>query len=218
MPDRTWERNAPMAGIAAVILWVVGFFVFASTEVEGADTAAEILAGYRSDDNTILLGGWLFALGGVVFLAFVGVLRARLLAVALRPDWLTGTAVAGGIATGIFLTMTPLGDVAGALAADDLEPAAAQALNEMGTVGFVGAELSAVALLLATGLLVLRGAALPRWVGWISIVLAIWLVIGPIGWLGLILGFPLWVLLVSVLLWRAPLAVPESVVATGPGP
>lgn len=42
---------------------------------------------------------------------------------------------------------------------------------------------------------------MPRWVAWVSLLLAVWLVIGPIGWLGLLFGVPAWTVLVSVLLW-----------------
>ena len=42
----------------------------------------------------------------------------------------------------------------------------------------------------------------PRWLAWVSLLLALWLVIGPIGWLALLFGLPLWTLLVSVLLLR----------------
>jgi len=55
----------------------------------------------------------------------------------------------------------------------------------------------------------------------VSLVLAIWLLIAPIGWLALLFGVPAWTLLVSLLLWsgsgtlpsrrRAPVT-PESAV------
>lgn len=53
--------------------------------------------------------------------------------------------------------------------------------------------------------LTLLERAFPRWVAWVSLLLAVWLVIGPIGWLGLLFGVPVWTLLLSVLLWlQAP--------------
>lgn len=197
-----WARFAPLTGVAAVVFWVVGFFLFVSTEVEGADTAAEILAGYEEDENAIWIAGWVFVVGGALFLWFVGTLRARLFAAEGAPGRLAGIAFGAGIATAAFLMVLPAGDIAAAVA-DDLEPAAAQALNEVGTAFFVGAEFSAVALLVATALLALRTGVLPSWLGWVSLVLALWLLIAPIGWLALIFGVPLWVLVVSVLLFRS---------------
>jgi hypothetical protein len=196
-----WARYAPLTGVAAVVFWVVGFFLFLSTDVEGAEEAAEILAGYESDENAILFAGWVFVLGGVLFLWFLGSLRTRLLAAEGAPGRLTAIAFGGGIATAIFLMTLPLGDMAAALA-DELEPQAAQALNNIGTAGFIGAEFSAIALLVATALVALRTGVLPRWLGWVSLLLALWLLIAPIGWLALIFGVPLWILVVSVLLYR----------------
>ena len=57
---------------------------------------------------------------------------------------------------------------------------------------FVGAELAAILLVVATAVLAFRTAALPRWWASFSILLGIVLVIGPIGWAGLIFGIPVW--------------------------
>jgi hypothetical protein len=59
------------------------------------------------------------------------------------------------------------------------------------------------------GLLYIRTRVLPAWVGWASLVLALVMLIPPIGWAGLLLGFPLWTVLVSVLLWMRPAAEPS---------
>jgi hypothetical protein len=41
--------------------------------------------------------------------------------------------------------------------------------------------MAAAVLIAATGLLALRTRVLPRWLGWVSLVLALWLLIPPIG-------------------------------------
>ena len=56
--------------------------------------------------------------------------------------------------------------------------------------------------MIATAVAVLRTGILPRWLAWVSLALALLLLIPPIGWLGLIFGLPLWTLLVSFLLWQ----------------
>ncbi len=50
----------------------------------------------------------------------------------------------------------------------------------------------------------LRTRALPKWWAIFAIVIAIVLVIGPIGWAGLIFGLPIWTLGTSWLLVRGP--------------
>jgi hypothetical protein len=44
-------------------------------------------------------------------------------------------------------------------------------------------------------------AALPKWLAWITALIGIVVLIGPIGWAGLIFATPVWTLSVS-LLWR----------------
>ena len=55
---------------------------------------------------------------------------------------------------------------------------------------------------LATAIASMRHAALPRWFGWLSLVLALILAFPLLGWLGVYLGLPLWVVTASVLLYR----------------
>src|SRR5918992_933827 len=101
----------------------------------------------------------------------------------------------------IFLMALPSTNVSGAVAGDDLTPEAAQALQATSGIFFGGAEMMGVLYLAATGVLILRTGALLRWWGWVTLVLALWLFILPIGWVGLLLGFPAWVLVTSILLW-----------------
>jgi hypothetical protein len=117
---------------------------------------------------------------------------------------LSTLAFASGVAVVIFLLGLPAGDMAGALSNEELEPQAAQALSSLGDVFFIGAELSAAVLLFAVGLLAVRLRVLPVWLGWASFVIALWLLIPPIGWAGLLLGVPLWTLVTSVLLYLRP--------------
>ena len=89
-----------------------------------------------------------------------------------------------------------------ALGVDQIGAAEAAALNALEATFFIGAELSAIVLLAATAVVALRSAALPRWWAALSILLAVWLVIGPIGWVGLLAGLPVWTLVTSVMLIR----------------
>ena len=76
-----------------------------------------------------------------------------------------------------------------------------------------------VGFFLATGLAAIRARALPVWVGWFALLLAVVALIPPIGWAVVVFGFPIWILIVSVLMWRGaePAAVePASVLSGGP--
>jgi hypothetical protein len=49
---------------------------------------------------------------------------------------------------------------------------------------------------------------MPRWLAWVSFLFALWLLIPPIGWAGLLLGVPLWTVAVALLLWMRPAGEP----------
>ena len=202
MSDRRWERLSPLTGIVAVALWVIATLITEGAATTDADTPQEMLAAYQDDTTAILSGSFLFMVGTAFFLWFLGSLRSRLFAAEGPPAHLAGIAFAGGIATAVCLLLMPGSHVAGAINEGDLTADVAQALGVVDDAFFVGAELAAIVLLVATGLLALRTGVLPRWLAWVSFVIALWLVIGPIGWLALLVAFPLWVIVVSVLLMQ----------------
>jgi hypothetical protein len=203
-----WTRWEPLTGIVAVVLLLIGVFVAeeAGNPPESEASPEEVLAWFQDESTAIVTGGFLFMLGGAFFLWFIGTLRTRLLAAEGPAAHLTALAFAGGVATAVFLIATPGGDLAAGIEEDDLSPTSADALHDISDAFFVGAEVSAIVLTVATGLAVLRTGTLPKIFGWLSILLGVWLAIGPIGWAGLLLGFPLWVVAASILLVLPPRA------------
>ena len=72
----TWERFAPLTGVGAVVLWIVGLVTMG--DVAGKSKGSELLAYYRDNDNRILVGFVVFAIGVALFIWFLGSLRRRL--------------------------------------------------------------------------------------------------------------------------------------------
>jgi hypothetical protein len=213
----TLERIWPLTGILTVALWIVGLVVMEGvTDPPADDAGAEaILSWYQSDSNGIAAGAFLFMLGGFTFFWFLGALRDRLVLAEPGPGTVTALVFGSGVATAVFALGTPGGDIAAAINNEDLGAPAAEALNTLGDLFFIGAEVSAAVLLSAVGVLVLRTRVLPVWLGWVSLVIALWLLIAPVGWAALIFAFPLWIIAVSLLLFmRAPRAVPATATAT----
>jgi len=200
-----WERLAALGGVVAVALWVIGVLIQESSDMPGDEpTGEEMLSWYVNDDQTILAAGFVFMLGALFFFIFNGALRVRLFEAEGAAGFLTAIAYGAGVAVGILLLMLPAPDMAGALSKDELTGDAALAVNTLGDMFFLGAELSAALFLVAAGLLFIQTRVLPAWLGWVSLLVALWLLIPPIGWAGLLLGLPLWTILVSVLLWLRP--------------
>jgi hypothetical protein len=204
-----WEKHAPLTGIVAVVLWVVGFIVLQgpANQPNSDVNAARALNFFKDKPNAILLGTFLFMLGGLFFLWFLGSLRATLHHAegGAGGAWRVATiADGGGLVTAVAILLMPATLASAAANHKHLSEGAAQALLSIGDAFFFVAELAAAVLLLGTALVVLRTGVLPRWLAWVSLVVALWLLIPPIGWAALILALPLWTVIVSVLLGKRP--------------
>jgi hypothetical protein len=204
--DWRWERFMPLTGVLAVGLWVIGVVVSETVQPAG-DSGEDVLANFQENGGTILTGGFVFQLGCLLFIWFLGTLWSRLRWAEGGTGRLATTAFGGGLATAIFLLALPGTDMAGALNNDEIGASTAEALTALDDVFFIGAELSAAVFVTAVGLIAVLTGALPRWVGWVSLALALLLLIAPIGWAALLFGFPLWVLVVSFFLWRAAIGI-----------
>lgn len=206
-----WERLAALSGVVAVALWVIGIVIQESSNLPGDDASGdEVLAWFASEENTILAGGFVFMLGALFFFVFLAALRVRLLEAEGPVGFLTALVYGAGIAAALSLLMLPAPDMSGALSNEELTGDAALAVNSLGDMFFLGAELASALLIAAAGLIFIRTRVLPAWLGWASLVVALWLLIPPIGWAGLLLGVPLWTILVSVLLWMRPAGEPVA--------
>jgi hypothetical protein len=211
---RSWERYAPLTGIVAVVLWVVGDLISESTDQPDGDADPATWLSYVQDnDARLLVGGIIFAFGSVFFLWFLGSLRATLYAAEGAPGRLSSLAFAGGALVALSTLMLVAPEVQAAFNNDDISGETASTLFVVAESFFGGVELFSIPMLVATALVILATGVLARWVAWVSLVLALVMVIIPIGWLGVIFGFPLWTILVSVLLFLRPAGEP---VATRP--
>lgn len=82
--------------------------------------------------------------------------------------------------------------------AEDISPGAVQALSALFANDYIPFAVGMQVLLLATGISVVKYGALPKWLGWVAIVLGV-IALTPIGFVAFI-GSILFVGIVSVLL------------------
>jgi hypothetical protein len=212
------ERFAPLTGIVAVALWIVGVIVQESSELSDKDRPEEILAVLQSDANTIIAGGVIFAFGVPFFIWFLGSLRSTLFAAEGGVGRLSSIAYGSGMLAALSLILQVAPSVQGAFDEDDLSPEAAQALQSVGEAAFAGTEFTLIAMFAAVGLIILRTRVLGAWLGWVSLAIALLLAIIPIGWAGVVFAFPLWTLVTSILLFRRGTAGGAATTATPPAP
>ena len=199
------NRGWAVSGLVTVALWIAGVFLITQAQPGDHATGSQILAWYQSHTTTILLGGWIFMLGCLGFVTFVNGLRQRLAAVTGPTAQLPWLVFAGAAMTGALGLTFASTDVAGAIDKDEIGPTTAAAFHHLGDAFFVCAELAAVLVLGAVALVAWRTRVLPRWWAVFSGLVTVVLIVGPIGWIGLIFGLPLWTLGTSLfVLLRSP--------------
>lgn len=209
--NRAWA----LAGPLTIALWVVGLVLLQHHGPADHATGSAILAWYRSDTTTILLGGWLFMLGCIGFVTFVAGLRGRLVDAVGSSSQLPGLALAGAAMGAVFGMLTAAVEVAGAIDKTDIGPSTAAAFHHSTDVFFVGTELAAMLPLAAVAICAWRTRFLPRWWAAFSALVVVVLVAGPIGWIGVVFGLPIWTLGTSlfVLLQRSRVGVRAAAAA-----
>jgi hypothetical protein len=194
-------------GVVAVILWVVAIVIVESAEGPGDDPSAlETLAYFEREESSIYAGSLIFFLGTLFFVWFAASVRQAILEREGGTGRLAAIAFAAAAMKAVFDMAFVAPHVAGAFAANEsdapLDAGAAQALWYVGDGFFVAAEFAAALFFVAAAVAAFRTRVLPLWLAWLSLIAAVALMIPPIGWAALIFGVPVWVLLVSFLLWR----------------
>ena len=210
-----FERLSAFAGILAVVLWAASVAITGGDHIglpgglpeEGAD---ETLAYFQENESSMVAGSALFMVGSLAFLWFVGILRTRLVLADDGAGTFAAIAFAGGVATAVFALGMPTGGLVASLNADEIAAPTAEALNAFETAFLIAAELSAIVLLVGASVVSLQNRAFPRWWAVVSILLAVWLLVLPIGWAGLLLGLPVWTVVTSVLLLRGGAVAPRG--------
>jgi hypothetical protein len=204
---RDWSRWAPLTGVVSAVLGVAGGAIEIITNSPGSDaTGKEVLAFYSANGGTQQLGTALLALAFVFLIFFAGSLRAF---VRQTPgvEALGAVVLAGAVLETAGQTMGAGYVWALAQGAHRLDPAAAQGLNALSNDAVATNTAGMIVFGIAAGLAILRSGRLPRWLGWMAIGMAV-VVVTPaeaISFLALVV----WMVIVSILIWRRGTTVPS---------
>ena len=203
--NRDWW--VPLTGVAFVVL-VIASFAIGGEPPDAEDEVQQIVDHYLDNEGSVKLGAALQSLAGVFLVFFFGYVRKVLRAAEGEGGMLSLVALVGAaiVATGAAIDST----IAFTLAetADDIEPTSVQTLQALWDNDFMPLAAGSMVLLLATGLSIVRHGALPKWLGWVAIVLGI-LVLTPIGFFAFI-AWAVWLLIVSSLLTMRARAAPAA--------
>ncbi len=191
------EWLVPLTGAGFILVGIVSFLVGGEPK-SADDPVREIVAFYVDNKDSVQAGAFIGVLASVLLVFFGAYLRGFLRAAAGEGETLSLVAFVGVaiVAVGFAIDSTIL--IALSEAADDISPSAVQALQALWDNDFVPIALGTELFLWGTGISVIRSGALPRWLGWVMVLLG---VIGftPLGFVSAI-GSALLVLVLSVML------------------
>jgi len=194
-PSREWL--VPLTGVGFVLLGIVSFII--GGEPKSADQPVGEIVDYYVDNKDAIQVAAFIGVAATLLLVFFGAyLRRVLRAAAPEAEILSLISFLGlvVVAVGFAIDTTIL--IALSEAADDIDPVAVQSLQALWDNDFVPLVLGVLMFLWATGLAVIRTGALPKWLGWVMLVLGV-LALTPIGFVAAI-GAAILVLVLSILL------------------
>lgn len=193
------EWLVPITGIGFVVLALVSFLV--QGEPPGTDdSTAKVADHFKDDADKIMAGAAVQALACTFFVFFAAYLRKVLREAEGEGGILSAAAFGGALvfATGLAADATLM--FAMADAAEDVPAATVQTMNAIYSGWFLPMAVGLQVFLVAVAISVLRHGALPTWLGWIAVVLAI-VSVTPLGFVAF-LAMAIWIPIVAVLLSR----------------
>ena len=197
--DDRWSKLAPLTGVLFAVLTVVA--VITGGETPNADARpGKVIAYYSTHASEVETSSILIALAFLALVLFGGALRSYLRR-APGAEGPSALVLAGTVlmAVGVFSTAGIEYSLAHELT--HFGPEVAQTLNVLSNELFLPILAGAFVFGVSAGIAILRGAALPKWLGWVIIVLGVVTLFPPIGFFALF-GFVLWVIVVSILMYQ----------------
>lgn len=173
---RLWEQIGAAGGIVFVVLQVVSQSLIQAGGSEPAfdAPAAEIEAFFMNRNMQLALtGGFLSVLSTIAFIWFLGALWARLRRSEGEPGWLSLVAFASGLAGMAAILGSGGWELALLRLGDGLQAETFRLLFDLGNFAFAAYWVALAGMLLAAGVVILRDGALPRWLGWFGLAVAL---------------------------------------------
>jgi hypothetical protein len=213
MESRRWEQLGAAMGIAFIIMQLTaqGMIQPGGAEPPFYAGSQEIVEFFMTRNTRLAgLGDYLSTLSLIPFVGWLSALWARLRRAEGAAGWLSVAALGSGLVTATQLVSGGGWTLAMGRIGEGLDPELARMLFDMGNLNFANIWVSLAGMLLAAGLLSIRTGALPRWLGWAGLAIALGLLIARAFWerSGIVFTpyavFWLWVIASSVvLIWRA---------------
>jgi hypothetical protein len=196
-------KFAPATGIVFFILSVMGFIVSENDSPDFVAPSSDWADYFNAHADGITWGGIVTMTAAFFLLWFLGSLTSTLSAAEGGDRRVTSIARGGGVAGAALLLASGAILTVGGFRVDDqntIDGVLAAAYGDLSTaMGFIAAPYAFAALVGGTAVVALRTGVLPMWLAWVSVLVAVGMLVPFISW-ALLLVFPLWVLIVSILL------------------
>ena len=188
---------APLTGVAFLVLLILSFIV-GGEPPDANSPPQEIVDHYVDNKDSVQIGAVISGVAAAFLVFFAGSLRRALRDAEGPGGVLSAVAFAGAVIMATGAAIDGMISIALAERADDIEPVGVQTLQALWDNDWLPIALGITVLLFASGLSIARHGALPRWLGWVALLIAV-ATATPIGFVGF-MGAALWVLVVSILL------------------
>jgi hypothetical protein len=193
----TRERHAPLTGLVFVAIVVAVFATGGSTPGDH-DSAREVQDFYGQHHDKHMTLAFILAISIPFLLFFVSILRYELRR-AGGTGQLANAAFAGGVLAAAGCGILAFVPLALAAAGDSVKTIGTpQALNVLDNNDFLPMAAGMGVLVLAAGLSTVRHGGLPKWLGWVGVVIGV-AAFTPAGFFAFLLS-GIWVVIVSILL------------------
>lgn len=198
----------PLTGAAFIVVAIIGFIVGGEPK-DATHPATEIANWYIDNKNSVEISAFIGVAATILLVFFGAYLRDVLRVAAGGADMLSLVSFIGVVVVAIGFSIDATISLAIAERADDIDPIAVQALQTLWDNDFIPIALGTLLFLWATGISVVTNGALPKWIGWVMIVLGV-VALTPLGFAAFI-GTAVLILVISILLAvRARSATPAA--------
>lgn len=189
---------AALTGLAFLVLAIVAFAIGGEPPDPTDDPVQEIVDFYVDNDSSIWVSALLASIAGTLLVFFGGYLRQVFRAEAGEGHMLSAVVLAGATIIAIAIAIDSTINIALVETVEEVDPAAVQALSGLWSNDFLPIALGGQVFMLASGLSVVRHGGLPKWLGWVAILIGV-AALTPAGFFAFI-GMGLWVGLASIML------------------
>ncbi len=210
---KSFARFGALGGIFLVVLQLVGQMLIQTGGQEPAFNAGstEITDFFAARNQQLApSGSYLSLIAMIPFLWFLGILWKRLRQSEQEPGWLSAVALVSGVLIVAVQSVSGAGwTIAFARMNGQISPEFARFQFDFGNYLFAVSWVMTASMLIAAGILSISRNALPKWTGWLGLLIALTLLIAAASWFSSssLLFIPitlywLWLIIVSVILFR----------------